>query len=155
MKKAYLLFFLLSSTSSIFSQSGNEMFNETARDTVKDSCVLDEKEIDYEIFMMEHNKKVFEWELFSTKVFFWLSIFLVIVGITLSILQFIKSSHQINSNSESTIILSEKGFQLKTAFIGLILLIISFGYLYLYMKTAYPVKYIEDEYITQPREQDS
>ena len=145
-KMPFLLVFILSSFF-IFSDTGEGLFAQAASET-KVSKELQEKQDNFEVFRLDHNMEVFKWEMFSTKIMFWLSISLVLTGIVLSILQFAKSieTSKLPDNSETTLIISEKGVKIKTAFIGLIILIISFAYLYLYMEAAYPIKYLNKDF---------
>jgi len=137
---------------------GEKLLEKTVQELDSQRRIEEQKlataQMKYEVFRYEHNQMVFEWELFVSKMLFWIILLFIATGICLSVLQFINSNkirRRTDAKDISTLSISEKGVEIKTAFIGLLLLIVSLGFLYLYMYTAYPIKYINpDNTVSSP-----
>ena len=106
------------------------------------------KKIDYEnsfyeymIFSVKHREKVFAWQLFSSKIIFLIVMILVIVGIFFSWLQFRKgfSENDSGEDTQTELELSTSGFKIKSSILGLIILIISLAFFYMYLLYVYPI----------------
>jgi hypothetical protein len=118
----------------------------------------------------EHRRAVFKWQLFSSKVIFLVVISLVVVGVYFSWLQFkwafrrvpgseTPSSDELGrligttvremtppsdklSGMASTIVVSPKGFEVSSPVLGVIILLISLAFFYLYLVHVYPINEI-------------
>jgi hypothetical protein len=101
-----------------------------------------EKYYDYRIFGYQHRENVFKWQLFSSKVTFVVVLLLVLVGIFFSYLQFKKSFQagegkiaELMTNLEA----SPQGIKLSSPVLGVIILLISLLFFYLYLIYIYPI----------------
>ncbi len=91
-----------------------------------------------------HRKRVFEWQLFSSKLIFFTVLLLVIIGIYFSWLQFrtgIDKDKEKHSESETRteLEISTSGFKVKSPILGVIILLISLAFFYLYLAHVYPI----------------
>ena len=93
----------------------------------------------------EHRKRVFEWQLFSSKILFWVVIGLVVIGIYFAWLQFQLDQQKYPIyNTERSISTTEfeasvKGFRIKSSTLGVIILALSLLFFYLYLVFVYPI----------------
>ena len=104
---------------------------------------------EYRVSGFQHRKKVFDWQLFSSKLIFWSVLLLVFSGITFSGIQFYKSmigdSVAAGEPSESSVTefeASAKGIKVTSPVLGVIILVISLAFFYLYLIYVYPIKEI-------------
>ncbi len=91
-----------------------------------------------------HRKRVFEWQLFSSKLLFFTVLLLVIIGIYFSWLQFRRGINRDNekqseSETRTELEISTSGFKVKSSILGVIILIISLAFFYLYLAHVYPI----------------
>lgn len=84
---------------------------------------------------LEHRNNVFEWQYKSSIIIFVMVITIVLFGLIFSGIQFFKSTKQPNSELE----LSTSGIKVSTSILGVILLIISLAFFYLYLIHVYPI----------------
>ena len=107
---------------------------------------------DYNANGFEHRRAVFEWQLFSSKIIFAIVVFLVGVGIYFSWIQFTasmeprdKEARQGEAGGErpptptTTLEASAKGIKVSSPVLGVILLVISLAFFYLYLVYVYPI----------------
>jgi len=99
---------------------------------------------DYRIVGYEHRKSVFTWQLLSSKMIFVIVILLVTAGIYFSWLQFIKglSADRGGSSTETTFEASASGIKVSSPVLGVIILVISLAFFYLYLVYVYPIEEI-------------
>jgi len=102
---------------------------------------------DYKTRGFVHRSKVFEWQLYSSKLLFMIVLILVFSGVILSGLQFYagyKELHNnIQKNSENTDFeVSMEGIKISSPVIGLIILALSLGFFYLYLVYIFPIEEI-------------
>ncbi len=106
----------------------------------------------YYTFGMQHRKKTFEWNLFSSMITFWVVIALVFAGISFAALQFymyvkerqymlrrkieIKNDDALNTALEANL----SGIKISSPVLGVIILIISLLFFYLYLVYVYPIQ---------------
>lgn len=123
---------------------------------------LDERIFKYFEFSYEYNKDLFNWNSFSTKFMFYLTIILVWLGVVLSFAHFIisfiigrkaeknnKSTQDKDQNNKDELALSMDKIaeiKIRTNSVGIILLIISIVFLWLYMVDAYPLRYLNKDH---------
>ena len=91
-----------------------------------------------------HRKRVFEWQLFSSKLIFFTVLLLVIIGIYFSWLQFCTGigkgkEKQSESEPRTELEISASGFKVKSPILGVIILLISLAFFYLYLAHVYPI----------------
>lgn len=100
---------------------------------------------DYRIQGFQHRQRVFQWQLLSSKVIFVVVIFLVLAGIYFSWLQFradLRKSGDGGEQSVSTLEASGKGIKVSSPVLGVIILVISLLFFYLYLQHVYPIEEI-------------
>ena len=98
----------------------------------------------YRLSGYQHRRKVFDWQLFSSKVTFWIVILLVLSGIYFSGVQFHSSLRKASTakdvESEVTqLTASVKGIKVSSPVLGVIILSISLLFFYLYLVYVYPI----------------
>jgi len=93
---------------------------------------------DYQIIGFRHRARLFRWQLVSSVVIFVMVLLLVIAGVLLSYLQFRRGWNQLESQIE----LSAAGIKLQSSVIGLIILVVSLAFFYLYLVHVYPIREI-------------
>jgi len=110
----------------------------------------------YRILGYKHRMEIFNWQFFSSKIIFFVVIFLVLSGVYFSGVQFhssMKQKHVIGltakdgaagmvapEKSEITEVeASLKGIKVSSPILGVIILVISFMFFYLYLVFVYPI----------------
>lgn len=104
---------------------------------------------EYRVSGFEHRKQVFAWQLYSSKLIFWCVLLLVFCGICFSGIQFYKSIRKEQAGGESTTAdsvtefeASAKGIKVTSPVLGVIILVISLAFFYLYLVYVYPIREI-------------
>lgn len=113
---------------------------------------------DYRVSGYQHRKRVFEWQLVSSKIIFVVVTLLVLIGLYFSWVQFRSSlRRQITTSQESQegkpqSLTSEgpvteleatlSGVRISSPILGVIILIVSFLFFYLYLVYVYPISEI-------------
>jgi hypothetical protein len=128
--------------------------------SVKDTMLI--KAISrYNVFVFEHKMNAYRWQLISAKIIFFVVVLIVLTGLLLSYMQFKKSMRVYNivsgntvadpkkqnepqkesNNSElqTSLELSKEGVKISSAVIGLIILIVSVGFFYLYLQHVFGI----------------
>ncbi len=100
----------------------------------------------------EHRKEVFAWQLFSAKIIFFVVIFLVLIGVYFSWVQFHKKMESSplenasgSDNTETditTFSASAKEIKVSSPVLGVIILVISLVFFYLYLIYVFPIEEI-------------
>lgn len=95
----------------------------------------------YKFKIIEFNRanKVLKWQYTSGKIIFWVVLFIVMSGLILSGIQFYYSSKSNFQQPYSEIKVGYSGIRLHTSVLGLLILIVSIAFFYLYLKHVYPV----------------
>ena len=99
----------------------------------------------YQLSGYQHRRKVFDWQLFSSKVTFYIVILIVLSGIYFSGVQFHSSlkktpKEQVNEEAKVTqISASVEGIKVSSPVLGVIILSISLLFFYLYLVYVYPI----------------
>jgi hypothetical protein len=114
--------------------------------------------VEYNKFVFEHRKKVYRWQLLSSKIIFLIVMLIVVVGLYLSYLQFklsasllTKKPTQIADNAEqilqpqdaldrATLQFNKGGLKIESAVIGLIILVISVAFFFLYLQFIFHIR---------------
>jgi len=100
---------------------------------------------DYRSKGFDHRQSVFQWQLLSSKIIFVIVIFLVCIGVYFSWVQFsagMKGKAKEDSSSETTIEASATGIKVSSPVLGVIILVISLMFFYLYLVYVYPIEEI-------------
>jgi hypothetical protein len=120
---------------------------------------LEKQELQHRIAIESYNQRVYEWSLFNSKIIFWLVVFLVLSGVALSGFQFYEdhlaqlkyhkltdklASRADNKRSSTeaesmSIEANLKGIKFNSNIIGMMILVISLLFFYLYLKYVYPI----------------
>ena len=91
----------------------------------------------------KHRKNVFSWQLVSSKIIFFVVIFLVLMGIYFAWLQFIRVIHKdartIAEELKTELTASANEFKVSSPVLGVIILLISLMFFFLYLKYVYPI----------------
>jgi hypothetical protein len=99
---------------------------------------------DYRTVGYEHRRSVFRWQLLPSKIIFVIVVLLVSAGIYFSWLQFIKGlrTDKDRSSTETTFEASASGIKVSSPVLGVIILVISLAFFYLYLVYVYPIEEI-------------
>ncbi|NQU53638.1 MAG: hypothetical protein HQ522_13975 [Bacteroidetes bacterium] len=91
----------------------------------------------------QHRRHVFEWQLFSSKIIFYVVIFLVTIGLFFSGVQFYAAYKKNFTDPKVTeLSASSTGIKVSSSVLGVIILIISLIFFYLYLVYVYPISEI-------------
>jgi hypothetical protein len=98
---------------------------------------------EYRVTGYEHRQRVFAWQLLSSRIIFVLVIFLVLVGVYFSWLQFrlaMKGGAPFADRPQDTTFeASTTGFKVSSPVLGVIILALSLAFFYLYLLYVYPI----------------
>ncbi len=100
----------------------------------------------YRIAGLQHRRAVFKWQLFSAKVLFVVVQVLVCAGIYFAAVQFHrglgrKSGPRTGEGEERTeFVASVKGIKVSSPVLGVVILVISLAFFYLYLVYVYPIE---------------
>jgi hypothetical protein len=93
----------------------------------------------------DHRLRVFEWQLLSSRIIFFVVLFLVFVGIYFAAVQFHRGAArpgktEVSSEDMTELDLSVKGVKVRSPVLGVIILVISLAFFYLYLVYVYPIQ---------------
>ena len=95
------------------------------------------------LWTLERNEGVYVWQDYSTRNTFYVVIFLVMVGVVFSGIQFFKGRTVKGAAGDteqvSNLEFSAKGVKVSSPFLGVIILVISLAFFYLYLAHVYPI----------------
>lgn len=94
--------------------------------------------LDNDIMNYHHTQRVFKWQLISSKLIFVTVIVLVLAGILFSGLQFKKGI----DDSRTELEFSKNGIKVSSSILGVIVLVISLLFFYLYLVYVYPIQIV-------------
>lgn len=130
------------------SNSVSGSLNEGLKDSRLDSVKLDAWKSYYNYMTQgyRHRSNVFTWQLLSSVIIFCMVIFLVLSGIYFAWLQF-KLAMKVKENGDGTgsenltteLNMSSKEIKVSSPVLGVIILIISLAFFYLYLVYVYPI----------------
>jgi hypothetical protein len=99
----------------------------------------------YYTFGMQHRKRTFQWNLVSSMITFWVVVALVFAGISFAALQFyismkekLRKDDALNTQLEASL----DGIKISSPVLGVIILVISLLFFYLYLVYVYPIQEI-------------
>jgi glucose uptake protein GlcU len=90
----------------------------------------------YQREVIDHTRKVYEWQHISSIIIFYVVIFLVLVGVGFSWLQFKAAAYKGESEELDA---SMKGVKITSSTLGVVILVLSMCFFYLYLRYVYPV----------------
>lgn len=90
---------------------------------------------------LQHRLRVFEWQLFSSKLIFVTVLLLVFSGIVFAGIQFFVGLRS-GANEQSHVRISTEGVQVSSPVLGVVILVISLAFFYLYLVYVYPIEEI-------------
>ena len=98
---------------------------------------------DYRVIGFQHRQRVFAWQLSSSRIIFAMVIFLVLVGVFFSWLQFRSAMKGGSTFSDrphdTTFEASTTGLKVSSPVLGVIILALSLAFFYLYLLYVYPI----------------
>lgn len=113
----------------------------------------------YNRFVYEHRINAYSWQLLSSKIIFSVVIIIVLTGLYLSYMQFKLSNVLMRSHGKkkplmadaleepeaermlrTTLELGKEGFKINSAVIGLLVLMVSIAFFFLYLQYAFSIK---------------
>ena len=97
---------------------------------------------EYYTFAYDYRIKVYNWQLLSSGIILFVVTLIVLLGLYLSYRQFELGAHAINKppDSTSTVDISSTGIKVNSNVIGLIILVTSIAFFFLYLKFVFPIK---------------
>lgn len=131
--------------------TAGEYLDERGRDALTTSV---RTYYEYKTTAFNHRQRVFEWQLLSSKIIFVVVILLVLIGIYFSWLQFKadmargrpgrtgeeQSAGAASAPATSSIEASTTGIKVSSPVLGVIILVISLMFFYLYLQYVYPIE---------------
>lgn len=89
----------------------------------------------------EHRRAAFEWQFFSSKVIFAVVLALVFTGIYFAAVQFRAGigARKRGPEEATEFVLDLKGLRLRSPVLGVVILALSLGFLYMYLVFVYPI----------------
>jgi len=90
---------------------------------------------------LEHRRDVFTWQHFSTRVTFVTVLVLVGLGIYFAWVQF--HTRPADAQETTQIELGSKGIKVSSPVLGVIILVLSLAFFYLYLVHVYPIKVVD------------
>ena len=90
----------------------------------------------YQRDAIEHTRKVYAWQHVSSVIIFYVVIFLVLIGVLFSWLQFRAAAYKGESEELDA---SMKGVKITSSTLGVVILVLSMCFFYLYLRYVYPV----------------
>lgn len=92
---------------------------------------------------ISHRREVFSWQLFSSKIIFWVVLSLVATGMYFAAVQFQRGLGRkrapVNPDDVTEIAASLGGVTVKSPVLGVVILVISLAFFYLYLSFVYPI----------------
>lgn len=92
----------------------------------------------------QHRQKVFRWQLLSSKIIFVIVVILVFAGIVFAAIQFYDGMKHTMSKTDpvTTFEAGKEGLKVSSPILGVIILVISLAFFYLYLVYVYPIEEI-------------
>ena len=142
----------------VFEDSNKLKGRDTIAGSEQAALIPDSFEVERFKFAIEQNKKVYAWQNLSSVIIFFVVILIVLTGLYLSFRQFMLAEKMLTSKTKmqtvekggetveimnASLEFSKDGVKINTAVIGLVILIISLSFLFLYLKYVYPVTIVK------------
>lgn len=164
-----LLYFLVSHKVSLAQSPDSpnldiEQITNTATQKVENySKSLQREKYEYEIWVIKYNKKLYEYQHFSSKILLGISIIVLTCGLYFSYIQFKNKTtiHNItiknkqdpenkeefleqDDDSKTSLKIGATGIEISSSIIGLLILCVSLAFFYLYIANIYPIESSEN-----------
>lgn len=94
---------------------------------------------DYRTQGYDHRMRVFEWQLFSSRIIFVVVILLVLAGVYFSGVQFHTGLRAKRDPTVSEVEATVRGVKVTSSTLGVVILVISLVFFYLYLAFVYPI----------------
>ncbi len=126
------------------SAKGEAFFPDLPENFVPDDVTLDNIQLAvreyyaYRSRSFQHRTRLFEWQYASSRIIFVLVVAIVLLGLYFSWVQFHKDD-KLAERGVSTIEATKTGFKISSPVLGVIILALSLGFLYLYLLYVYPI----------------
>jgi len=120
------------------SQSGNGGATSIGSST-KSAQAEDDYNVEYwkyQVKVLEHSRKVYAWQHISSIIIFYVVVFLVLVGVVFSWLQFRAAAFKGESEELDA---NLKGVKITSSTLGVVILVLSMCFFFLYLRYVYPV----------------
>jgi len=137
---------VLNSSNARFTRASyNDSLMNALEESSRTDTVLKRALSQYKLFGLEHRKSSLQWNLTSSIIIFWSVIFLVLCGIIFAGLQFYSALYSKNKLTDSTqnfttnLEANMQGIKVSSPVLGVIILMISMLFFYLYLKYVYPI----------------
>jgi hypothetical protein len=91
---------------------------------------------------ISHRRDVFSWQLFSSRIIFWVVLSLVAAGMYFAAVQFQRGlgrRRAVSADDATEIAASLGGVKVRSPVLGVVILVISLAFFYLYLRFVYPV----------------
>ena len=89
-----------------------------------------------------HQRDVFQWQLLSSRILFVIALVLVIAGIYFAAVQFRRDMREGKEGAASTLKFEKDGIEVSSSVLGVIILVISLVFFYLYLVFIYPIEFV-------------
>ena len=89
----------------------------------------------YDVFALRHAQRTYEWQFWASIFIFFLVIIAVGLGLWMSFLHFYEG----RKGGGGTMKLSREGVEVSSPVIGLLILVVSLAFFYLYLTQVYPI----------------
>lgn len=91
----------------------------------------------------QHQRDVFQWQLLSSRILFVIVLVLVIAGIYFAAVQFRRDMREGKEGATSTLKFEKDGIEVSSSVLGVIILVISLVFFYLYLVFIYPIEFVK------------
>jgi hypothetical protein len=91
----------------------------------------------------QHQRNVFRWQLLSSRILFVIVLVLVAAGIYFAAVQFHNDLKKGKEGAASTIKFGQDGIEVSSSVLGVIILVISLLFFYLYLVFIYPIEFVK------------
>jgi hypothetical protein len=106
----------------------------------------------YQREVIDHTRKVYAWQHISSIIIFYVVIFLVLIGVLFSWLQFKAAAFKGESEELDA---SMKGVKITSSTLGVVILVLSMCFFYLYLRYVYPINMNEGAKIVTSSEKEA
>ena len=116
-----------------------ERLSEEAKDEEASAIAIEDE---YRKWLITHQKRVFGWNHVSSVIIFFFVMAIITMGLYFSYIQFRESIHTAQNKdlSPSTMKIGQSGVEISSSIVGLLILIVSLAFFYLYLENVYPVQ---------------
>jgi hypothetical protein len=109
----------------------------------KQGKIMQDSILAYNLWALDNTKSLIEAQHWKGEVIFWLVVFILLIGLGMSIVQFrplLKNIRSGKQSDQTTFKASLTGFEISTSIVGLVMLTISLAFFYLYLINVFPIE---------------